>query len=145
MPPKPGDKAKARKAGKKNRLFASILDEKGTLEPGAAAAVEASTADLERLLDAVHESGERLKADVSLARIQEYKQAVRNFIRTVVEFCFAMEEHALPRKQKRYALLSIIDEKLERLAAEVMAGQRSQLEILRRVDEINGFLVDLLR
>jgi uncharacterized protein len=147
VPPKPGDKQRARKAGRKHKLFASILDEK--VAPGSAGAGDLEDgqppAGLEALLDAVHETGERLKSDVSMVLIRQYKQAVRNFIRTIVDSCYGLEEHAVLRKQKKYTLISVIDEKLERLAAAVLAGQRNQLDILRRVDEIYGFLVDLLR
>ena len=34
--------------------------------------------------------------------------------------------------------------RLEKLAAEILRNQRDNLEILRRVDEINGMLVDLM-
>jgi uncharacterized protein YaaR (DUF327 family) len=39
----------------------------------------------------------------------------------------------------------VVDQKLERLAAGIMAGQVTQLEILAKVDEITGILVNLLR
>jgi len=42
-------------------------------------------------------------------------------------------------------LIQVVDHKLEQLAAGILAGQRSRLEILARVEEINGLLVDLIR
>jgi uncharacterized protein YaaR (DUF327 family) len=41
--------------------------------------------------------------------------------------------------------VQVIDRKLEQLAAEIMAGQTTQLELLARVDEITGMLVNLLQ
>jgi uncharacterized protein YaaR (DUF327 family) len=38
-----------------------------------------------------------------------------------------------------------VDRKLEQLAAGILAGQHSQMDILARVEEINGLLVDLLQ
>ena len=46
-------------------------------------------------------------------------------------------------QQKKYVILRVVDEKLERLTAHVLKGQADQLDILRRIDEINGLLVDL--
>jgi uncharacterized protein YaaR (DUF327 family) len=41
-------------------------------------------------------------------------------------------------------LIQVVDQKLEQLAAGILTGQASQLELLARVDEIAGLLVDLL-
>jgi uncharacterized protein YaaR (DUF327 family) len=38
----------------------------------------------------------------------------------------------------------VIDEKLESLAASVLAAQKDQLAILAQIDEINGMLVNLV-
>jgi uncharacterized protein YaaR (DUF327 family) len=48
-------------------------------------------------------------------------------------------------KRKKFTTVVVIDERLERLAAEVLSAQRDKLDILRRLDEIHGMLVDLLR
>jgi uncharacterized protein YaaR (DUF327 family) len=48
-------------------------------------------------------------------------------------------------KRKRYALIRIIDDKLERLAAAMVSNQRNQIELLAKIDEINGLIVDLKR
>jgi len=47
-------------------------------------------------------------------------------------------------KRKRFTQIRVIDQKLERLVAELLADQHRQLDILGRVNEINGLLVDLL-
>jgi uncharacterized protein YaaR (DUF327 family) len=43
-----------------------------------------------------------------------------------------------------YHVIRVIDEKLDRLAAEVLTNQRDKLSLLAKIDEINGMLVDLL-
>ena len=47
-------------------------------------------------------------------------------------------------KRKRFTLVKVVDEKLDSLAASVLAAQREQLTILAQIDEINGLLVDLI-
>jgi len=47
-------------------------------------------------------------------------------------------------KRKRFTLVKVIDEKLEALAASVLAAQKEQIAILAQIDEINGLLVNLV-
>lgn len=104
-------------------------------------------ADLEALLDNVNEIGEKLKESVSLRSVQDYKRAVRDFLAYVVRNTLAVERHESgPNvlKRKRFTLIRVIDQKLERLAAGILLDQRTQLDILRRIDEISGLLIDLL-
>jgi uncharacterized protein YaaR (DUF327 family) len=38
----------------------------------------------------------------------------------------------------------VVDEKLEKLAADILGGQLKQLDLLHRVEEINGLLINML-
>lgn len=106
-----------------------------------------SDAAIESLLDAVHTAGDELKKNISTAAIQTYKQAVRRFVHFVVENAYSVEEKNSGKnilKRKKYTQLAIIDEKLEHFAAEILSGQRDKMDILARLDEIHGLLIDLL-
>jgi uncharacterized protein len=108
----------------------------------------ASDEMLRELLDGVHESGEELKARAVPDTIKRYKTAVRAFLHYIVENGYTAEERISGTnilKRKKFTLLQVVDRKLEQLAAGILAGQSSQLEILAKVDEINGMLVDLTR
>jgi uncharacterized protein YaaR (DUF327 family) len=103
---------------------------------------------VESLLDDVHEKGEALKRDSVFGPLNGYKTAVRKFLRYVIENSFEMEESLgirNPRtmQQKKYIIIRVVDERLESLAAHVLKNQSDQLDILRRIDEIHGMLVDL--
>ena len=98
-------------------------------------------------MDEVHETGDRLKENPTVDLVQAYKKAVRDFVHFVVERSFSVEQKTSGRnilKRNAYFKVSVIDESLEKLAAEILRNQRDNLEILRRVDEINGMLIDLL-
>lgn len=140
-----------KKPGKGKGVFRSslsrALEEEGKL---ASTSVEASfnEAEVAELLDAVHEAGEKLKDRPGLPEVQAYKQAVRDFVHHVVEHAWALEKKSSGGnilKRKEFYRVAVIDESLEKLAAEILRSQRDRLEILRRIDEINGMLVDLLR
>jgi uncharacterized protein len=150
VPNRSSGKPKPRKSEKKLPAFFTFLEHKDAAESaeGIESARLISAEDLERLLDTVHEAGEKLKTELSLASIQEYKTAVRSFLKKVVSASFALEERTSGSsiaKRKKFTLVKVVDEKLERLAAEVLVGQKDQIEILRRLDEIHGLLIDLLQ
>ncbi len=138
-----------KKAGKGRGLFRTVLG-KAIDEAGAGKAAGGpegfSQEGLDALLDEVHEAGDRLKENPTVDLVQAYKKAVRDFLHYVVERSFAVEQKTSGRnilKRNVYFRVSVIDGALEKLAAEILRNQRDNLEILRRVDEINGMLVDL--
>lgn len=102
---------------------------------------------LEELLDGIHEEGDKLKSDPSLDNIKAYKDAVRKFIALVIKKGYYLEENISGiniLKRKKLTLIKILDQKLEKLAAGILSNQKDQMDLLRRLEEINGLLVDLL-
>jgi uncharacterized protein len=147
----PRRKEDEKKAGKGKGLFRTVLgkaiDETKGGEKAGSASAGFSDADLEELLDEVHGAGDKLKENPNVDLVQAYKKAVRDFVHYVVERSFVVEQKTSGRnilKRNSYFRISVIDDALEKLAAEILRNQRDNLEILRRVDEINGMLVDLL-
>lgn len=106
-----------------------------------------SEAALEVLLDQVYASGQDLSRNPSPENVVAYKKAVGRFIRQVVDGSVELAETEgrmrKDMKKPKYALLHVIDEKLEKLGAYVLQNQKDRLEILRKVDELHGLLVDL--
>lgn len=102
---------------------------------------------LEAALDEVHERGERLVESPTLEHIKAYRQAVRGFLDFVVAHLLVLEEKtsgANVQKRKRFTQLRVIDKRLELLVSAVLQNQGRQLDILERVNEIRGLLVDLI-
>jgi uncharacterized protein YaaR (DUF327 family) len=149
----PRRKEEGKKVAKGKGLFGAVFgraieDIKEGEGTGSITELPYSQADLEPLLDAVHEAGDHLKENPTVDLVQAYKKAVRDFVHYVVERSYAIEQKSSGRnilKRNIYYRVAVIDESLERLAAEILRNQRDKLEILKRVDEINGMIVDLLR
>ncbi|MDP3179360.1 MAG: YaaR family protein [Spirochaetaceae bacterium] len=151
----PRPKTEGAKVKKGKGLFGAALDatirdaNEGT-EAGGVSATSGpfSQVALESLLDEVHSAGDKLKENPGMELVAAYKKAVRDFLHYVVDKSYAVEQKSSGRnilKRNIYFNVSVIDESLERLAAEIIRNQRDKLEILRRIDEINGMLVDFLR
>jgi len=103
---------------------------------------------LEKMLDDIHSIGEKIREDVTFGMISKYRSAVRAFLKHVVSNALEVEEkHSSPNilRQKKYTIVKVIDGKLERLASGVLMNQHGTFEVLAKIDEINGLLIDLIR
>ncbi len=99
-------------------------------------------------LDEIHSFGERLKRDPNLSNLQEYRRLVQEFLNDIVSGAYGLERQESGRnilKRKRFTLVSMVNRKLDRLAVGLMQTQTEQLDLLARIDEINGLLVDLVQ
>ena len=103
------------------------------------------------LQDSVRSSGDALKERRTLENILLYKQAVKNFIWYVTREAYTIttkiavgrDKHDMLTR-KTFTHVIIINEKLDRFAAELLSDQRGQLYILERLEEIYGLLIDLI-
>jgi len=142
------ERKKTKKGSKVKPRFSSLLTEAEEGEEVVAGEERIQGKVLEELLDDLHGSGERLKDAQTLENIKKYKESVKSFLKYAVDHMLHIEENTsglTVLKRKRFILIHVIDQKLERLVTEVLRNQLPQLEILNRINEINGLLVNLLR
>lgn len=141
-------KVSRKKVGKKS--FFSIFEDE-TVDEGLGfekSRRSVSAGEVESMLDEIHRLGDAIRKDATLSSVKQYRRAVGNFLQVVVGQGLAVEEKTSGNNvlnRKKFALVRVIDEKLERLALGILQTQKDQFEILARIDEINGLLVDLLR
>ncbi len=105
-----------------------------------------SLEEAHEMLDRIHQLGDQLSREQTFSRLREYREAVRGFLGRVVASGVGIEEHTSGTNvlnRKRFTLIRVIDQRLDRLAAGMVQTQQSQLELLRKVEEIQGLLVDL--
>ena len=143
------DKPKVEKKKKTGKSFSSVIKKSSKSISNSFFDLE-SDDKLEDLLDEIHERGDNLKEGASLKELLEYKKAVKKFIKYVInntlesEIIEGAKFNVLKRKQKKYTLIKVIDTKLEQLAAGVMQNHAGKLNMLTRIEEIQGLIVDLL-
>jgi uncharacterized protein YaaR (DUF327 family) len=142
--------------------FSSVLEQARTAEAEAAEALPVSGETVNLLLDEIRNAGDLLRERPFLEEILTYKKAVRNFLRYVVDNGYQTEvqqritKHQNPafsggnsgggaeRQKRRVYNIRVIDHRLDELAAMILNRQLSQLELLSRLEEIRGLLVDLV-
>ena len=125
---------KLHQAQEEDRLFASQN-------------LDLSEAELERLLDAVHEAGQDLVKNPVHETIRKYREKVSQFMKRIVDLSYDLEENEgrlrKDLKKPKYALIQVVNSRLDKLATAVLGHERERLDILGRVNEIQGMLVDL--
>lgn len=103
--------------------------------------------NLEKHLDRVHEQGERLKDLPNVENVRKYRKAVSSFLKYAFARMFSVEKNSSGvniLKRKYFIQIKVIDRKIERLVADILQNQAAQLDLIAKVDEINGLLIDLL-
>lgn len=143
-----GDEKKTGKTGKTGflSLFSKKTDKDEKVD-GVNHLHEYDGEALDALLDAIHESGDVLKETGTYTSLLEYKSSVRKFMSFIVDSTVDVEEQLSGHnimKRKKFTLINVINAKLDKLAAEILASQKDLLGVLERVDEINGLLIDLM-
>ena len=101
------------------------------------------------LMDEVTMAGEELKNSPLPECYESYKKKITQFLHFVEKNTYDIENQLgilSPRfkNRKKYIIVTVVNEKLEQLARDIMFIQSSQISMLAKVEEIKGLLVDLL-
>lgn len=101
------------------------------------------------LMDEVTMSGEKLKNSPLPDIYADYKQKITQFLHFVVENSYDVKSQTGIRNprtkiKRKYTIVSVVNEKLDQLAKDILYLQSSQISLLAKIEEINGILVDLI-
>jgi len=104
-------------------------------------------ARLQEMRDSIDEQGKRLADRADVKEFEKYRRLIREFLDEIVSngYTFTREDAYASRGRHRYiATVKIVDEKLDELGKEVMKEQADKIEIIHRIDDIRGLLLDLM-
>lgn len=134
----------------KTRTFKDIIKEKfSSIMPMEDAKVTKidDEAYLSSLQDAVHEAGDALSETVSTEHISAYKKAIKAFVEHILNRAYEVENivtgNLNPARKKAWTIVKVINKKLDKLISDLMFNQIKKIEILKRINEIKGLIVDL--
>lgn len=104
---------------------------------------------LVELMDSLFIKGENLVKDPTLSNLKDYRNALSLFFKFVIKNSLnfdSIEGRLNPRtfERKCYALISVVDKKVDDIARNVLGDQRKQFDILGAIEEINGLIIDLI-
>ncbi|MDR0446657.1 MAG: YaaR family protein [Oscillospiraceae bacterium] len=101
---------------------------------------------LASLIADIEEQGKRLARRPIPSELERYRSLVRSFLNDVISngYEFSRDSAGGRRHGRFFVTVKTVDEKLTELADAVLASQETELELLARVGELQGLLVDLV-
>ena len=108
---------------------------------------EIYTARIAEMKEEIDKQGKLLADRVDVRELEKYRRLIREFLDEIVSngYTFSREDAYASRGRHRYiATVQIVDEKLDEIGKEVLKEQADKIEILNKVDDIRGLLLDLM-
>lgn len=106
----------------------------------------ASHEQLKQLLDQIQKQGERLSKAMTVRELRQYRLLVKQFLEETARRGVGLRDtRGWDRRgrTKRYKLLNEIDGHLLALADDLIETEQGKIEILHRIGEIKGLLINL--
>jgi len=107
---------------------------------------ERTAEQLQRKLQDIYNQGERLSRSMTVRELKLYQQMIRKFLEDTVRRGVGLkEQRSFDRRgrMKRYKLLDEIDGKLIEMAEELLQSEQGRLELLSKIGEIRGLLINM--
>lgn len=101
---------------------------------------------LRKMLARIHEQGERLAKSMTVRELRVYKQMVKQFLEDTIRRGVGLKEtRGWDRRgrAKRYKLLEEVDKLLLEMGEELLQHEEGRLELLEKVGEIRGLLLNV--
>ncbi len=95
----------------------------------------------------INKQGEKIAKHMDVKDMKKYREMIKGFINEVVTHSheFTRENFLDKRGRHRvYGIVKLVDKNLDDLAQELIKEEKSHLNILGRIDEIRGLLLDLV-
>ncbi len=102
---------------------------------------------LKDLAEEIIRQGERLAEKVDIRELKIYRKLVAEFLDLAVGKSKKFSKRSLLDRRGRhrvFAIVRTINEELERLTEDVLNGEKDNLGLLRRLEDIRGLILDLL-
>ena len=101
---------------------------------------------LMHMMEEITMQGDKLAKHRDIKDMKRYRTLIKNFLNEVVNRSHAFaRENFLDRKGRHrvYGIIRLIDKNLDELAQELVKDEQDNLEILNKIGEIRGLLLDI--
>lgn len=108
--------------------------------------VHATHEEIGRMLNQIQLQSERLAKSMTVRELRQYKLMIKKFLEETVRRGVGLKDtRGWDRRgrTKRYKLLEEIDEELLAMADELLASEQGRIELLNKIGEIRGMLINL--
>ncbi|WP_010279447.1 YaaR family protein [Paenibacillus senegalensis] len=107
----------------------------------------ATSNELQKILDQIHRQGERLSKSLTIRELNQYKQLVKKYLEETARRGVRLRESAgwdRRGRGRKYKILEEIDSVLLSMADELLEQENGRIELLNKIGEIRGMLINLL-
>lgn len=104
------------------------------------------TEQLTRLLGDISAAGDRVARNRSLRELTRFKMLIKRFLQEAVEHGLEMKQsHTWNRfgEGRRLKIVDTIDERLVELAQDILDEEKETIDLLDKIGEIKGLLINL--
>ncbi len=101
---------------------------------------------LSNLMKEIEEQGAKITKHMDIRDMKRYRNLVKEFMNEVTANSHEFSrENFLDRKGRHrvYGIIKEVDKSLDDLAQELLKEEKDNLEILKRIDDIRGMLLDI--
>ncbi|MBN2981203.1 DUF327 family protein [Cohnella algarum] len=108
---------------------------------------ERTEEELQRKLEDIRAQGDRLMRSMTVRELRLYRNMVKSFLEDTLRRGVGLKEtRGWDRRGrgKRYKILEEVDEMLVRMGEELLETEEGRLELLEKVGEIRGLLINLV-
>lgn len=102
---------------------------------------------LTNLLNDITTQGKLLSEHMDIRDMKRYRGLVKDFLNEVVNRSHKFSrENFLDRRGRHrvYGMIKLVDEQMDELASALVKDEKDHIDILNRVDEIRGLLLDII-
>ena len=101
---------------------------------------------LGNMMQEITEQGEKIAKHMDIKDMRKYREIVKGFLNEVVNRSHKFSrENFLDRRGRHrvYGIVKLVDKNLDELAGELVKEEKNHLEIVGRIDDIRGLLLDI--
>lgn len=101
---------------------------------------------LGNMMQEITEQGEKIAKHMDIKDMRKYREFVKGFLNEVVNRSHKFSrENFLDRRGRHrvYGIVKLVDKNLDELAGELVKEEKNHLEIVGRIDDIRGLLLDI--
>ncbi len=101
---------------------------------------------LNLMMEEITMQGKKLSKHMDIRDMKHYRELIKNFMNEIVNRSHKFSrENFLDRRGRHrvYGMIKLVDKNLDELAAALLADEKDGIEILSKIDEIQGLLLDI--
>ena len=101
---------------------------------------------LGNMMQEITEQGEKIAKHMDIKDMRKYRELVKGFLNEVVNRSHKFSrENFLDRRGRHrvYGIVKLVDKNLDELAGELVKEEKNHLEIVGRIDDVRGLLLDI--